>query len=268
MKKATMETEKGTIILELFPNEAPGTVANFEKLANSGFYDGLTFHRVIPNFVIQGGDPNGNGTGGPGYTIKCETEGNPHKHGTGALSMAHAGKDTGGSQFFITHSPQPHLDGVHTVFGRSPPPPPSVGGRRPAAPHPVQASEPQGAPASAPKLRGLGSRLAALPKPCISASSGARGVALPTKHSGTRSLPAETQEDPSLWGPRNPAPSGVSPCTPGSEGRPAGHHGPSVTSRNASADILDAGWVPTASMGGVMGRGVRRHLASFGGDCG
>ena len=113
-----------------------------------------------------------------------------------------------------------------------------------------------------------GSRLAALPKPCISASSGARGVALPTKHSGTRSLPAETQEDPSLWGPRNPAPSGVSPCTPGSEGRPAGHHGPSVTSRNASADILDAGWVPTASMGGVMGRGVRRHLASFGGDCG
>ena len=118
MKKATMETEKGTIILELFPNEAPGTVANFEKLANSEFYDGLTFHRVIPNFVIQGGDPNGNGTGGPGYTIKCETEGNPHKHGTGALSMAHAGKDTGGSQFFITHSTQPNLDGVHTVFGQ------------------------------------------------------------------------------------------------------------------------------------------------------
>jgi peptidyl-prolyl cis-trans isomerase B (cyclophilin B) len=118
MKKATMETEKGTIILELFPNEAPGTVANFEKLANSEFYDGLTFHRVIPNFVIQGGDPNGNGTGGPGYTIKCETEGNPHRHGTGALSMAHAGKDTGGSQFFITHCPQPHLDGVHTVFGQ------------------------------------------------------------------------------------------------------------------------------------------------------
>ncbi|OWT32942.1 peptidylprolyl isomerase [Methanobrevibacter sp. 87.7] len=118
MKKATMETEKGTIILELFPNEAPGTVANFEKLANSGFYDGLTFHRVIPDFVIQGGDPNGDGTGGPGYTIKCETEGNPHKHGTGALSMAHAGKDTGGSQFFITLSPQPHLNGVHTVFGQ------------------------------------------------------------------------------------------------------------------------------------------------------
>ena len=75
------------------------------------------YKRQIPNFVIQGGCPNGNGTGGPGYTIKCETEGNPNKHGTGALSMAHAGKDTGGSQFFITHSPQPHLDGVHTVFG-------------------------------------------------------------------------------------------------------------------------------------------------------
>ena len=118
MEKAIIETEKGTIELELFPNEAPGTVANFEKLINEGFYDGLTFHRVIPDFVIQGGCPNGNGTGGPGYTIKCETEGNPHKHGRGALSMAHAGKDTGGSQFFITHSPQPHLDGVHTVFGQ------------------------------------------------------------------------------------------------------------------------------------------------------
>lgn len=118
MKKAIIKTEKGDITLELFPNEAPGTVANFEKLANKGFYDGLTFHRVIPDFVIQGGCPNGNGTGGPGYTIKCETEGNPHKHGIGALSMAHAGKDTGGSQFFITHSPQPHLDGVHTVFGQ------------------------------------------------------------------------------------------------------------------------------------------------------
>ena len=118
MKKAVIKTEKGDITLELYPNEAPGTVANFEKLANSGFYDGLTFHRVIPDFVIQGGDPNGDGTGGPGYTIKCETEGNPHKHGTGDLSMANAGKDTGGSQFFITHSPQPHLDGVHTVFGQ------------------------------------------------------------------------------------------------------------------------------------------------------
>ena len=87
MKVAIIETDKGVIELELFPNEAPGTVANFEKLANEGFYDGLTFHRVIPDFVIQGGCPVGNGTGGPGYTIKCETEGNPHKHGTGALSM-------------------------------------------------------------------------------------------------------------------------------------------------------------------------------------
>ncbi|OLZ10579.1 peptidylprolyl isomerase [Sulfobacillus thermosulfidooxidans] len=115
---ATIETDKGTMVLELYPNEAPGTVANFAKLARSGFYDGLTFHRVIPNFVIQGGDPNGDGTGGPGYTIKCETEGNPHKHLRGSLSMAHRGRDTGGSQFFICHSPQPHLDGVHTVFGR------------------------------------------------------------------------------------------------------------------------------------------------------
>ena len=116
MKKAIIETEKGNIELILFENEAPNTVTNFVKLAKSGFYDGLTFHRVIPDFVIQGGCPKGNGTGGPGYTIKCEI--NPHKHGTGALSMAHAGKDTGGSQFFITHSPQPHLDGVHTVFGK------------------------------------------------------------------------------------------------------------------------------------------------------
>lgn len=106
------------IVFELFPEAAPGTVANFEKLANEGFYNGLTFHRVIPGFVSQGGCPYGNGTGGPGYTIKCETEGNPHKHVTGAISMAHAGKDTGGSQFFIVHEPQPHLDGVHTVFGQ------------------------------------------------------------------------------------------------------------------------------------------------------
>ncbi|WP_370572593.1 peptidylprolyl isomerase [Methanomethylovorans sp.] len=118
MKKATIETEKGNIVLELFEKDAPKTVENFEKLIKQGFYDGLTFHRVIPNFVIQGGCPKGNGTGGPGYTIKCETKGNPRKHGKGALSMAHAGKDTGGSQFFITHSPQPHLDGVHTVFGQ------------------------------------------------------------------------------------------------------------------------------------------------------
>ena len=113
-----METDRGNIVLDLFPDEAPGTVANFAKLAESGFYDGLTFHRVIPNFVIQGGCPKGDGTGGPGYTIRCETEGNPHRHQRGSLSMAHAGKDTGGSQFFICHSPQPHLDGVHTVFGQ------------------------------------------------------------------------------------------------------------------------------------------------------
>ncbi|WP_406655745.1 peptidylprolyl isomerase [Methanolobus sp. ZRKC2] len=118
MKKAIIETDKGNIVLELFEKDAPKTVANFEKLIKQGFYDGLTFHRVIPNFVIQGGCPKGDGTGGPGYSIKCETKGNPRKHGKGALSMAHAGKDTGGSQFFITHSPQPHLDNVHTVFGQ------------------------------------------------------------------------------------------------------------------------------------------------------
>lgn len=111
-------TDGNKISFELYPEEAPNTVANFEKLANEGFYDGLNFHRVIPGFVSQGGCPNKNGTGGPGYTIKCETEGNPHKHVAGSLSMAHAGKDTGGSQFFIVHEPQPHLNGVHTVFGK------------------------------------------------------------------------------------------------------------------------------------------------------
>lgn len=116
MKKAVIETDKGNIELVLFDKEAPNTVKNFEKLANSGFYNGLKFHRVIPDFMIQGGCPKGTGTGGPGYTIKCEI--NIKKHGAGALSMAHAGKDTGGSQFFITHSPQPHLDGKHTVFGK------------------------------------------------------------------------------------------------------------------------------------------------------
>lgn len=116
MKKAIIETEKGDIVLELFENDAPNTVANFVKLINKGYYNGLKFHRVIPNFMIQGGCPVGNGTGGPGYAIKCEI--NPKKHTKGTLSMAHAGKDTGGSQFFITHSPQPHLDGVHTVFGQ------------------------------------------------------------------------------------------------------------------------------------------------------
>ncbi|EJL40983.1 peptidyl-prolyl cis-trans isomerase B [Brevibacillus agri] len=119
MKKAHITMENGSQIeLELFDQEAPGTVANFEKLANEGFYNGLSFHRVIPGFVAQGGCPYGTGTGGPGYTIKCETKGNPHKHLRGALSMAHAGKDTGGSQFFICYDSFPHLDGVHTVFGR------------------------------------------------------------------------------------------------------------------------------------------------------
>ncbi|WP_307345477.1 peptidylprolyl isomerase [Metabacillus malikii] len=118
-KKGYIVMENGEKIeLEFYPNEAPNTVANFEKLANEGFYDGVTFHRVIPGFVSQGGDPTGTGAGGPGYSIKCETEGNPHKHEAGSLSMAHAGKDTGGSQFFIVHEPQPHLNGVHTVFGK------------------------------------------------------------------------------------------------------------------------------------------------------
>lgn len=112
----TMENNE-KIEIELYENEVPKTVANFVKLAEDKFYDGLTFHRVIPGFVSQGGCPNGTGTGGPGYTIKCETQNNPHTHIAGALSMAHAGKDTGGSQFFIVHEPQPHLDGVHTVFG-------------------------------------------------------------------------------------------------------------------------------------------------------
>ncbi|WP_028544191.1 peptidylprolyl isomerase [Paenibacillus taiwanensis] len=119
MKKANITLENGgQVVIELFENEAPGTVANFEKLANEGFYNGLSFHRVIKGFVAQGGCPNGTGTGGPGYTIKCETAGNPHKHVKGALSMAHAGKDTGGSQFFICYDAFPHLDGVHTVFGQ------------------------------------------------------------------------------------------------------------------------------------------------------
>ncbi len=106
------------IEFELYPNEAPNTVANFEKLANEGFYNGVSFHRVIPGFVSQGGDPTGTGAGGSGTTIKCETEGNPHNHEAGSLSMAHAGRDTGSSQFFIVHQPQPHLNGVHTVFGK------------------------------------------------------------------------------------------------------------------------------------------------------
>jgi peptidyl-prolyl cis-trans isomerase B (cyclophilin B) len=117
MSQAIMETSKGTIHLDLFEKDAPNTVANFVKLAKSGFYDGVSFHRVIKNFMIQGGDPTGTGGGGPGYKIKCEI--NTQKHTPGTLSMAHAGKDTGGSQFFITHVATPHLDGVHTVFGRT-----------------------------------------------------------------------------------------------------------------------------------------------------
>ncbi|HDR6314202.1 TPA: peptidylprolyl isomerase [Bacillus thuringiensis] len=107
------------IDLEFFPEEAPKTVENFKKLAEQGFYDGVTFHRVIPGFVSQGGDPTGTGAGGPGYSIPCETDGNPHRHLVGSLSMAHAGRNTGGSQFFVVHEPQPHLDGVHTVFGKA-----------------------------------------------------------------------------------------------------------------------------------------------------
>lgn len=117
MPHAIMETDKGTITLTLFDQDAPGTVQNFIDLSQAGFYDGLTFHRVIPDFMIQGGCPKGNGTGGPGYTIKCEI--NQNKHLAGSLSMAHRGPDTGGSQFFICHGPQPHLDGVHTVFGQT-----------------------------------------------------------------------------------------------------------------------------------------------------
>lgn len=118
MKKAIIHMAKGDITIELFDKEAPNTVANFTKLIKEGFYDGLIFHRVIPGFVAQGGCPNGNGTGGPGYTIDDELIGNPHKHERGALSMAHRGPNTGGSQFFIVYEPQPHLDGVHTVFGK------------------------------------------------------------------------------------------------------------------------------------------------------
>ena len=109
---------KEVIPFELYEEDAPITVANFVKLIKEGYYNGKTFHRVIPGFVSQGGCPYGNGTGDLGYTIPCETKGNPHRHVEGALSMAHRGKDTGCCQFFIVHDPQPHLDGVHTVFGR------------------------------------------------------------------------------------------------------------------------------------------------------
>jgi peptidyl-prolyl cis-trans isomerase B (cyclophilin B) len=120
MKTATIETSKGIMKVELYEKDAPGTVKNFCDLAKKGFYDGLTFHRVIPDFVIQGGCPNGTGTGGPGYKIKCELNGGNQYHDRGVLSMAHAGRDTGGSQFFICHSRKntAHLDRVHTCFGK------------------------------------------------------------------------------------------------------------------------------------------------------
>jgi len=124
MTKVIFETDSGNIEFELFSEDAPNTVDNFTKLVNDGFYNGLSFHRVIPGFMAQGGCPNTRegssgmpGTGGPGYKINCEI--NTNKHITGSLSMAHAGKNTGGSQFFIVYEPQPHLDGVHTVFGKT-----------------------------------------------------------------------------------------------------------------------------------------------------
>lgn len=120
MKTGEIKTNKGVMKVEFFEKDAPGTVANFEKLANDGYYNGLTFHRVIPDFVIQGGCPDGTGAGGPGYTIKCELDGDNQYHDKGVLSMAHAGRDTGGSQFFICHNREntQHLDRNHTVFGK------------------------------------------------------------------------------------------------------------------------------------------------------
>jgi peptidyl-prolyl cis-trans isomerase B (cyclophilin B) len=116
--RATIETNRGTIELELYPQHAPITINNFCFLAGEGFYDGITFHRVISDFMIQGGDPTGTGRGGPGYKFLDELRGNPHKHERGVISMANAGPNTNGSQFFITHAPQPHLNGRHTVFGK------------------------------------------------------------------------------------------------------------------------------------------------------
>jgi len=120
MSKVKISTDKGDMIAELYDQATPGTVNNFLKLINEGFYNGLNFHRVIPGFVIQGGCPNGTGTGGPGYTIQCETKGENQYHDKGVLSMAHAGPNTGGSQFFICHNRQntQHLDGNHTCFGK------------------------------------------------------------------------------------------------------------------------------------------------------
>ena len=114
----TIMTDRGEIELELFPEYAPKTVNNFICLAKDGYYDGIIFHRVIPNFMVQGGDPTGTGRGGPGYNFEDEFAGNPLQHETGSLSMANAGPGTNGSQFFITHCPQPHLNGKHTVFGK------------------------------------------------------------------------------------------------------------------------------------------------------
>lgn len=116
--RVTMTTNRGDIILDLYPTHAPKTVNNFVFLVREGFYDGLSFHRVVTDFVIQGGDPTGTGRGGPGYQFEDEVAGNPLKHETGVISMANAGPNTNGSQFFITRSPQPHLDGRHTVFGK------------------------------------------------------------------------------------------------------------------------------------------------------
>jgi peptidyl-prolyl cis-trans isomerase B (cyclophilin B) len=116
--KVTLQTNRGDINLELYPEHAPKTVNNFVFLAQEGFYDGVSFHRVINNFMIQGGDPTGSGSGGPGYKFEDETSGNPLRHDTGVISMANAGPNTNGSQFFITHAPQPHLNGKHTVFGK------------------------------------------------------------------------------------------------------------------------------------------------------
>ncbi len=120
MKKAEIRTSKGAMKVEFFEKDAPNTVANFIKLSEQGFYDGLTFHRVIPDFVIQGGCPDGTGMGGPGYTIDCELDGDNQYHDRGVLSMAHAGRNTGGSQFFICHNREntKHLDRQHTVFGK------------------------------------------------------------------------------------------------------------------------------------------------------
>jgi peptidyl-prolyl cis-trans isomerase B (cyclophilin B) len=120
MTKAKIETDKGVLVVEFYEKDAPKAVKNFISLSEKGFYDGLTFHRVIPNFMIQGGCPKGTGSGGPGYTIDCELNGENQYHDKGVLSMAHAGRNTGGSQFFICHNREntKHLDRNHTCFGK------------------------------------------------------------------------------------------------------------------------------------------------------